>query len=75
MAGLSASIALNGALALLLPHSARAGEEQAHLGEAEWQGKVHVQGGHLIWRGQGRVAVGRKTSSLWFRRCCQRTGK
>jgi hypothetical protein len=43
-------------------HPARAGQgdlqEQAHLGDAEWQGKVRVQGGHLIWRGQGTCGRG-----------------
>ena len=33
-------------------------QEQAHLGDAEWQGKVRIQGGHLIWRGQGTCGRG-----------------
>jgi len=39
-------------------------QEQAHLGDAEWQGKVRVQGGHLIWRGQGTCDRGAQDPPL-----------
>jgi len=28
-------------------------QEQAHLGDAEWEGEMRVQVGHLSWCGQG----------------------